>query len=123
MDVLEEEMEKRQEIAAQYDDAFRDVLQIPHIESGNRCAYAQYVMLAKDGNEREKILAAMKAADIPSLLYYPKTLHRMDAFHLAASDEFPNADHYAECNFGVPFSPYLEKEEQDLVIKTIRSVL
>ena len=123
MDILEEEMEKRQEIAARYDNAFRDVLQIPHIEQGDRCAYAQYVMLTKDCNEREKILAAMKAEDIPSLLYYPKTLHRMDAFHLAASDEYPNADHYAECNFGVPFSPYLEKEEQDLVIKTIRSVL
>ena len=123
LDVLEEEMEKRQEIAVQYDDAFRDVLQIPYIEQGNRCAYAQYVMLAKDRNEREKILAAMKVADIPSLLYYPKTLHRMDAFHFAASDVFPNADHYAECNFGVPFSPYLETEEQDLVIKTIRSVL
>lgn len=119
MEVLEEEMERRQEIANQYDNAFCDLLQVPHIEVGNRCAYAQYVMLAKDGRTREKILAAMKAADIPSLLYYPKTMHRMDAFHLAPSDDFPNADHYAECNFGVPFSPYLEKEEQDFVIKTI----
>lgn len=123
MEVLEEEMERRQEIAARYDKAFRDVLQVPYIEERNRCAYAQYVMLAKDGNERAKILAAMKAEDIPSLLYYPKTLHRMDAFHLADSDKYPNADHYAECNFGVPFSPYLEKEEQDLVIKTILSAL
>lgn len=123
LDVLEEEMEKRQEIAVRYDNAFRDVLQIPQIEPGDRCAYAQYVILAEDGNEREKILAAMKAADIPSLLYYPKTLHRMDAFHLAPSDQYPNAAHYAECNFGVPFSPYLEKEEQDLVIKTVLSAL
>lgn len=123
LDVLEEEMEKRQEIAARYDKAFSDVLQIPYIEKGSRCAYAQYVMLAKNENEREKLLAAMKTADIPSLLYYPKTLHRMDAFGLAPSDEYPNADHYAECNFGVPFSPYLKKEEQDSVIKTILSAL
>ncbi len=123
LDVLEEEMEIRQEIAARYDNAFHDVLQIPHIESGNRCAYAQYVMLAKDRNEREKILTAMNAANIPSLLYYPKTLHKMDAFHLAPSDKYPNADHYAECNFGIPFSPYLEREEQDLVIKTVLSAL
>ncbi len=123
LDILEQEMERRQEIATRYDNAFRDVLQIPQIEPGNRCAYAQYVMLAKDGNERDKILAAMKAAEIPSLLYYPKTLHRMDAFHLAPSNQYPNADHYAECNFGVPFSPYLEKEEQDLVINTVLSAL
>ncbi len=123
LDVLEEEMEKRQEIAARYDEAFRDVLQISYIGKGDRCSYAQYVMLAKDTAERNIILAAMKAADIPSLLYYPKALHRMDAFRLSPSVAYPNADRYAECNFGVPFSPYLTNEEQDLVIKTIRSVL
>ncbi len=122
LDVLEEEMEKRQETAARYDEAFRDMLQIPHIEQGDRCAYAQYVMLTKDTAERDKILMAMKAAEIPSLLYYPKALHRMDAFRLLSSDAYLHADHYAECNFGVPFSPYLTDEEQNLVIKTIRSV-
>ena len=123
LDVLEEEIEKRQEIAARYDAAFRDALQIPHVETGDRCAYAQYVMLTKDTAERDKILAAMKAADIPSLLYYPKALHRMAAFRLPTSEAYPNADRYAACNFGVPFSPYLTNEEQDLVIKTICSVL
>ena len=123
LDVLEEEMERRQEIAARYDEAFRDVLQIPHVEQGNRCSYAQYVMLAKDTVERDKILAAMKEADIPSLLYYPKALHRMDAFRLPRSEAYPNADRYAECNFGVPFSPYLSNEEQAWVIKSILSAL
>lgn len=123
LDVLEEEMEKRQEIAIRYDEAFRDMLQIPHIEKGNRCSYAQYVMLAKDMAEREKILAAMKDADIPSLLYYPKALHRMDAFRLPPSGAYPNADRYAECNFGVPFSPYLTKEEQELIIRTVLSAV
>ena len=123
LDVLEEEMEKRQEIAARYDAAFRDALQIPHVETGDRCAYAQYVMLTKDTAERDKILAAMKAADIPSLLYYPKALHRMDAFRLPTSEACPNADRYAACNFGVPFSPYLTNEEQDLVIRTVLSAV
>ena len=123
LDVLEEEMEKRQEIAARYDEAFHEVLQIPRIEKGNRCAYAQYVMLAKDTAERNKLLAAMKEADIPSLLYYPKALHRMDAFRLSPLVAYPNADRYAECNFGVPFSPYLTKEEQELVIQTVLSTV
>ncbi len=123
LDVLEEEMGKRQEIAARYDEAFRDVLQIPHIEKGNRCAYAQYVMLAKDTAEREIILAAMKDADIPSLLYYPKALHRMDAFRLPRSEAYPNADRYAACNFGVPFSPYITQTEQELVIRTVLSAV
>ncbi len=123
LDVLEEEIRKRQRIADRYDVAFKDILQIPKVGEECRCSYAQYVMLAADYREREKILEAMKVADIPSLLYYPKEMHKMDAFKLKNSELYPNASHYAECNFGVPFSPYLTEEEQDLVIYTIKNAL
>lgn len=119
MTVLEEEMDRRQVIAARYDAALSEVLVTPHIENNCRCAYAQYVMLAKDSDEREKILAVLKEAGIPSLRYYPKEMHKMDAFSLQDDLEYPNSTRYAECNFGVPFSPYLTDEEQQLVIDTL----
>ena len=124
LDVLEDEMEKRQQIAKRYDEAFKDYLQIPYVDEDCRCAYAQYVLLAKDEEQRTKILDAMKVANVPSLLYYPKEMQKMDAFGLnQPEDAYPNTTHYAQCNFGVPFSPYLTEEEQDLVIETILTVL
>lgn len=121
--VLEAEVVKRQEIAKKYDDAFAGKLQIPVIEEDSISAYAQYCLLTEDKEQRDVILAAMKEANIPSLLYYPNPLHVLDAFAPYEEDVFPNTRRYADCNFGVPFSPYLTEEDQELVIKTVLSAL
>lgn len=123
LDILENEVEKRQIIAARYDEAFRGILQVPYVNSNCRSAYAQYVLLAHDEKERTHILEKLKSAEIPSLIYYPKELHMMDAFELDKSEIYENATNYAHCNFGIPFSPYLSDEEQELVINTIKSAL
>lgn len=122
LEILDKEIQERQRIAKRYDYAFADIFQIPFVKEGCRCSYAQYVLLAKDKEHRAKVLEVMKKRDIPSLLYYPKEMHRMDAFHMDNNEEFPNAARYANCNFGIPFSPYLTEEEQDMVIHTIKSI-
>ena len=123
MKVLDFEMEKRQVIAKRYNEAFKDILQIPEIDEFNQSAYAQYCLLAKNEDERTKIIEAMKINNIPSLIYYPKEIHKMNAFDVRNEEKFENTSIYAKCNFGVPFSPYLTEEEQELVISTITSVL
>ena len=117
--VLDQEIAMRQEIAERYHDAFAGKLQLPVITDGCVSAYAQYCMLAKDETQRQNILDAMAAANIPSLIYYPTPLHVLDAFAPYPAEELPNAAHYARCNFVVPFSPYLTREDQDAVIRTV----
>ena len=121
--VLENEMDIRQKISERYNEAFNNELQIPVVSGYCRSAYAQYVMLAKSKEQRNKILSAMKENNIPSLLYYPKEMHMMEAFKTNQTGTFYNTMRYAECNFGIPFSPYLTEEEQNLVIKTVKSAL
>ena len=121
--VLEQEIAKRQEVAARYNRAFAGKLQTPGITADSVSSYAQYCMLAEDEAQRAHILAAMKAANVPSLIYYPTPLHVLDAFAPYPAEDIPNAAHYARCNFGVPFSPYLTEEDQDTVIRTVLSAL
>lgn len=116
---LEEEMLTRQEIARRYDEAFRGNIQYPVIAEGCRCAYAQYILLADSQENREEVMGRMKEAGIPSLLYYPKTMHAMKAFGYKRSDEFPNASSYAERNFGLPMSPFLTQDGQISVIDCV----
>lgn len=123
LDIFEIEMKKRQLIAARYDQAFKDILQVPMVDENCRCSYAQYCMLAKHEEERTRILHALKKENIPALLYYPKELHMMDAFNLDHTEIYENATKYAHCNFGIPFSPYLTEEEQEKIIKTIKAAL
>lgn len=121
--VLEQELAVRQQVAARYDTAFAGKLQIPVVTDGSVSSYAQYCVLAEDEAQRARILSAMKAADIPSLIYYPTPLHVLDAFAPYPEEALPNAARYAACNFGLPFSPYLTQEDQETVIRTVLCAL
>lgn len=123
LEVFEKEMEKRQQIAVKYNEAFKDILKVPFVNKDCRSSFAQYVLLADGYEQRTKILDSLKVAGIPSLLYYPKEMHRMDIFNKEQRDRFPNSTQYVQCNFGIPFSPYLKDEEQEFVIQTIKSVM
>lgn len=120
---LDDEMKKRQEVARAYDEAFHGRIQTPAIEKDRISSFAQYCLLAKDEEEREKIVKNMKKNNIPSLVYYPNPLHTLKAFKYNRNCNFPNSESYAARNFGVPFSPYLKKEEQEKVIYTILNSL
>ena len=120
LNVLAEEIGARQKIARRYDDALCDKLQIPAVDEGSISAYAQYCVLAENSQQRQRILDAMKEAQVPSLIYYPNVLHELEAFAPYQGDcELPNAKHYAECNFGLPFSPYLTEDDQQKVIEVV----
>ena len=124
LDVLEQEIVTRQAVAKRYDEAFRGHIQVPVAAPGSVSAYAQYCVLAESPEQRKRILDAMKAAEVPSLIYYPNVLHALDAFAPYEGDcTLPNAKHYADCNFGMPFSPYLTEEDQQKVIDTVLAAL
>lgn len=123
LSILDEEIEKRQFIAKRYEDALKDYFQVPVIEDDSVSAYAQYCILAENKDQRDAIVAKMKSENIPSLLYYPNPLHILEAFAPYPECNMPNTRRYADCNFGLPFSPYLTEEDQDLVIKTVLSAV
>lgn len=121
--VLDAECAKRQEVAARYDAALSGKVQIPVITPGAVSSYAQYCVLAESTSQREAVLAAMKKAEVPSLIYYPNPLHMLKAFAPYPEEKLENTAHYAQCNFGLPFSPYLTEADQDKVISTVLSAL
>ena len=85
-------------------------------------SFAQFVLIAESQEQRDAVVAAMKAVGVPSLIYYPKPLHEMKAFG-ESMGRFSNAERYARCNFGIPFSPYITEEEQDQVVSAVLSAL
>lgn len=123
MDLLDGEMGKRQEVAARYWKAFEGKVQTPKITEDSMSSFAQFVLIAESEEQRDHVVASMKEAGVPSLVYYPKPLHQMKAFGGCGARSFPNAEHYAQCNFGIPFSPYITEEEQDEVVSAVLAAL
>lgn len=123
--VLDREISVRQTIAKRYDQAFKDILQIPYIMDGMVSSYAQYALLAKDTEQRDHIMSELKAHDIPTLIYYPVPLHKMKVFEgcFMGEETFENTVSYADRTFSLPFSAYLTEEDQEKVIAVVRAAV
>lgn len=120
---LDEEMEKRQQIAKRYDEALCNLFQIPHIESINQSSYAQYALLASNREERDACVQHLKDSGIPSIIYYPNPMHCMKVFEgcFNGNENYENTIDYAERTFSIPFSAYLSQDEQEIIIKTLKN--
>ena len=124
LDVLDEEIEKRQLIAGRYDEALGNLLTVPKIQKGNVSSYAQYVVMAQNEQEKLRMVEALHQNHIPTIYYYPNPMHALPVFEKYgyAESDFPNTIEYCQRAFGLPFSPYLSSEEQQKVIQTIINV-
>jgi len=120
---LDEEMAKRQIIAKRYDDAFREIFQIPVIDSKSTSSYAQYALLARDKQQRDDCMAVLKENNIPTIVYYPNPMHKMKVFEgcFMGEETLKHTSDYADRTFSVPFSAYLTEEDQNKVISVLKS--
>ncbi len=119
------EIEKRQEIAAYYEKLLGDYVITPYVAKDDISAYAQYVVAAENAVKREKIRNNMQNCGIPSLLYYPCPMHSMPVFqgNETYGMNFDNTIRYSETSFGIPFSPYITRAEQEQVARAIIAAL
>lgn len=119
--VLEQEIEKRQEIAFYYSKRLCEYLCVPEIGNNMRSSFAQYVLMAENEKQKRFIVSYLNDKGIPTLYYYPNPLHKLPVFrNLEYSDDYyTNTIAYCERAFAVPFSPYIKKQEQDEVIDAI----
>lgn len=121
---LEEDIAKRQEIAARYDEALGDQFVIPSIGKDTVSAYAQYALLANDRRQRDEIREKLQEKGIPTIIYYPNPMHEMKVFAncFRGGETFENTISYADRTFSIPFSAYLTKEDQERVIEALHIV-
>jgi dTDP-4-amino-4,6-dideoxygalactose transaminase len=115
-EIFPEEIELRQKVAQQYDKLLDSCSAIltPSIPNGYKSAWAQYSILAEDGNHRSELQNKLKESDIPTAIYYPKPLHLQTAFSSLGYREgdFPISEDCAQRIFSIPMHPYLTAEEQ-----------
>lgn len=122
--VLDEEIARRQEIAARYDEALKDRFVIPYIGENTISSYAQYALLAEDRMHRDEVRTKLQEEGIPAIVYYPNPMHRMKVFAgcFTGDENFENTVNYADRTFSVPFSAYLTKEDQEKIIEVLQAL-
>ena len=115
------ELEARQKVAKRYDDAFQGKFVTPCIEEGRYSNFYQYTLLAKDTEQRDRVLAYLKARGIPSMVYYPTPQHALPVFRgePAYGETYAHANDYCARAFSLPMHPYLDEETQKSIINAV----
>jgi dTDP-4-amino-4,6-dideoxygalactose transaminase len=112
-------------VADRYTDALQDLIDTPHVGNESQSIWAQYTLKTREGQDREEVMAAMKKAGIPTMVYYPMPLHTQKAYDKFPTD--PNglsgSETLAKQVFSLPMHPYLDTDTQDKVITALRAAI
>jgi len=119
--IFPDEIAERNRIAQRYTQALGDIATVPAVPKGLVSTWAQYTIRIKAGT-RPAFAAALKAEGIPTAIYYPKPLHRLEAYRHYPSAEggLPVSDLLAEEVISLPMHAYLDEATQDRVIAAVR---
>lgn len=115
------ELDARQTVAKRYDTAFSGKFATQLVAEGCVSVYAQYVLLAENSAQRDRMIAHLEEKGIPNMVYYPTPQHALSVFADTPKygEAFQNSDDYCARTFSLPMHPYLDESTQQTVIGAV----
>jgi dTDP-4-amino-4,6-dideoxygalactose transaminase len=122
--IFPDEIATRERVAGRYAQGLGDVAVVPKVAAGSTSVWAQYTIRLAPGR-RDKLAADLKAQGIPTAVYYPKPMHRLEAYkHFPVADGgLPVCDRLADEVISLPMHAYLDAPTQDRIIGAVRAAL
>ena len=120
LEVFDDELRRRNEVASQYSELLRDFVQPPFVRSGNVSAWAQYTIQIENRSEVQK---ALTAQGIPTAIHYPIPIHLQPVFNYlgVTRGSLPVSERTSERVLSLPMHPYLPNSEIEQVASAIQS--
>ncbi len=120
------ELDAVNNVAAWYTEGLKDtVLCLPEIKDGFYSSWAQYTVQLPRTIDRKEFQAKLKAAGIPSMVYYAKPMHLQGAF--AGTDSAlaacPVTEQLCATVLSLPMDPYKTKKDVDFVVTALKNAL
>lgn len=119
-EILPDEIEKRQQIAAIYNRMLAEIgiTSTPYIEEHNLSVYAQYTIRVKN---RDAVQNKLKDLGIPTAVHYPIPLNKQPAV-ADASVSMPVGDNAAEEVMSLPMHPYLTVDQIQKIVNALATI-
>jgi UDP-2-acetamido-2-deoxy-ribo-hexuluronate aminotransferase len=119
---FEQEVKERGRIGARYSELLHRSCQVPAVAPENTHVYAQYTIRVPD---RDKVAEQLKAAGVPTAVYYPKCLHEQPVFASSGCKwgDFPESEKASREVLSLPMHPFLSEADQDKVVTAINQAL
>ncbi len=117
--IFPDELIARQQTASAYNEALKDIVKVPHLIEEATSAWAQYTVRLQDHIDRSKLMANLKEAGIPTMIYYVKPLHLQTAYRdypTATGRALPVCEVLANEVLSLPMSGYLESDHINYIL-------
>jgi dTDP-4-amino-4,6-dideoxygalactose transaminase len=116
------ELDAVNEAATRYTERLQGVA-TPDIPEGFRSSWAQYTVRFADRAQRDAVQAALKAASIPAMVYYPKPMHLQTALAGSSARPCPVATSLCDRVLSLPLHPYMTDEQIESVCTAVINAL
>lgn len=117
-----DELAAREAVARRYDALLADLVTVPLRHPGAQSAWAQYSILTP---RRDLLADRLKAAGIPTAVYYPRPMHLQPAYSRfgGGPGSLPVSERLANEILSLPMHPYLDGETAERICGAIRTAL
>jgi len=114
---FDDEVRSRAEIGQYYIELLKDKgIQLPAIKEERTSVFAQFTLQSEN---RETLIKKLNDNDVPTAIHYPKPLHLQKCYKSLnyKVGDFPVSEKAANEVFSLPMSPFITKEQQELIVK------
>lgn len=97
------------------------MVKTPVIPDGYLSSWAQYTIQLENRETRDGLQAFLKEKEIPTMIYYPKPMHKQEAFaDLTVYQECPVTEMLCQTVLSLPMHPYMEEKDIIFVVENIK---
>ena len=121
---IEYERDAVNKVAEQYTEMLGDIVLTPQFGEKYISSWAQYTIQLKNKDERDSLQQYLKEQEIPTMVYYPKPMHKQVAFACLEPDEnFSITNRLCDTVLALPMHPYMERKDIVMVTEQIKKYL
>ncbi len=108
-----------------YAEALSGFVKVPVVPEQYVSSWAQYSICLPEESVRDGLRDYLRKNGIPSMVYYPKPMHKQQAFAAYMQDEalFPTTNRLCKTVLSLPMHPYLTEEEISFVTEKIQTYM
>lgn len=119
--IFDDEVGVKNQLAEFYTQSLRDVkgIKTPIVPQGYLSSWAQYTMQVDD---RDGLMAHLKAAGVPSMVYYPKTMSQTVALQPYEQHQFGSlarSEALTQSVLSLPMHAYLTEQEKQSIVDAV----
>jgi dTDP-4-amino-4,6-dideoxygalactose transaminase len=121
---LSDEIAARENVAKAYDQQLSKAVKLPGRRDGVRSAWAQYT-LRLPAEKRDRVVAKLSEAGIPSAVYYPAPMHLQTAYRSFGDGEGSLPVSEALCSevLSLPMHPFLKENQIAKICDTLNAAM